>query len=145
MRQVPAIHRARGEMLPLMDMIFLLLVLFIFMIVQMRPDFGIAVELPDVGEEELVATPEQQANTVTVSVTTANELFVNKEAVALEDLAEVVRRAAEGAADEKISVVLRGDTQADYGRMVELFTVLRKNNLNNVVFDVEPKKDESAE
>lgn len=144
MKPVPAMRRARGQMLPLMDMIFLLLVTFIFQIVQMRPDFGISVELPDVGEKPAKPAVEPESKTVTVSVTADNALHVNADAVQPEQLVGAIRRHAEGIADENIHIILRGDQRADYGHIMELFTLLRRNSLKKVIFDVDVTETEES-
>ena len=76
MKPIPPRIKANGEMLPLMDMIFLLLVIFIFMIVQMRPNFGVSIELPDIGKKELTKQKEKSI-TITVAVTKDSKIFVN--------------------------------------------------------------------
>lgn len=135
--------RATAEMLPLMDMIFLLLVLFIFMIVQMRPDFGISVELPQIGEQEMSAPEEteEELSTVTVSVLEDGNLYVNETITELDNLPANVMQAAAAAAPESVSVILRGDRRADYGIMIDLFNRLQKQGLNKIVFDVETSID----
>lgn len=143
MRPVPPMRRSRGEMLPLMDMIFLLLVVFIFQIVQMRPDFGISVELPDVGEKPERTALEQEVQTVTVSITADNQLHVNEAAVAPAELVEAVRARAAGADNEHIHIILRGDEKADYGRIMELFTLLRQDKLQKIIFDVDANETDN--
>ncbi len=138
MKNIPPRRRVRVDMLPLMDMIFLLLVLFIFMIVQMRPDFGIGIELPHVGEALVPPSPPAKPATVTISLTRKRELFVNDAKVPRDRLAAAVRAAAGNAPPGRISVVFRADRRVEYGHMIQIFALLRHSGLRDILFDLEP-------
>ena len=144
MKPVPPVKSSPGQMLPLMDVVFLLLTVFIFMIAQMRPDFGISVELPDVRREQITPPKPVEKKTVVVSVTRDNRIFVEDQAVALPRLASAIRTRLGSRPARDATVILRGDEKADYGRMIELFTILRKNELKDVLFDVDVKPREKA-
>lgn len=135
MKPIPERRKAHNEMLPLMDMIFLLLVIFIFMIVQMRPNFGVSVELPDIGKNELTKQNEKSISIV-VSVTNESRFFVNETSCTLDQVMPQVEAIAQGKDKNNISVILRGDKQANYGQMIKLFTLFRANHINEILFDV---------
>ena len=120
-------------MLPLMDMIFLLLVIFIFMIVQMRPGFGISVDLPRTGEH---AEQTDRQQPLTISITAENEMYLNAEPCTMNSLPALIKKRL---ADNKgeLSVILRGDAGADYGQVMKVFTACRENNINSIIFDFE--------
>ena len=126
-------------MLPLMDMIFLLLVIFIFMIVQMRPNFGVSVELPDIGKTELTDQKEKSV-TVTVAVTKDNKIFVNQTECLVKQVINKVDSIAKGANKKDISIILRGDKGANYGQVMKLFTIFRENKINEILLDINPTK-----
>ena len=140
MRKIPERKKARTELLALMDMIFLLLVLFIFMLVQTRPNFGIEVTLPEVGEEmiEKVEIKEEE-KMLTLSVTDKNKLFLNEKSIEFENMIPEITTFAAGTPLDLVNVILSGDSKADYGFMLNLLTTLRKNKMNKVVFDVNKK------
>ncbi|MEA2011567.1 MAG: biopolymer transporter ExbD [Verrucomicrobiota bacterium] len=140
MKKIPEIKRAKGEMLPMMDMVFLLLIVFIFMIIQMRPNFGVSVELPEIAEK-LTTKAEQKQKTVTVSVTTENEIYVNKETVQIENLIPEIKKITGTTENSNISVILRGDKMSSYGKMIEIFSKFREEGISNILFDVEPQMD----
>jgi biopolymer transport protein ExbD len=132
--------RGKGEMLPLMDMIFLLMTTFIFMIIQMRPDYGVAVELPDVGQIEEVKTEksDKKIQIVTVSIDKDNKFFVNKKEVPTDNvIAEVQSLQKDG---EELSIILKGDKHADYGQVITLFNQMRQAGLKDLMFDVDASK-----
>jgi len=139
MKAIPPRRKAHGEMLPLMDMIFLLLVIFIFMIVQMRPNFGVSVELPDIGKSELTEQ-EEKSVTVTVAVTKDSKVFVNETPCTIEQVMPKVNSIAKGADKNNIAIILRGDKGANYGQMMKLFAQFRANQIHEILFDVNPGK-----
>jgi len=139
MKPIPPRRKAHGEMLPLMDMIFLLLVIFIFMIVQMRPNFGVSVELPDIGKSELTDNKDKSV-VVTVSVTKDSKVYINEAEAALSHVKTKVNAIAKGADKKDLAIILRGDKGANYGQMMKLFTLFRENSINEILFDVNPEK-----
>lgn len=133
---IPERKRARGEMLPLMDVIFLLMTLFIFMLVQMRPDFGMSVELPQVGASTKTQDKKTDKTRVWVTVDAEGTVFVNKEnATDGPSAAQAVLAAAECAPAE-VQVIFKGDQAAGFGRIVEVFNALRAAGCTDVLFDV---------
>jgi len=135
MKPIPQRRKASSEMLPLMDMIFLLLVIFIFMIVQMRPNFGVNVELPDIGKNELIRQ-NKKPTSIVVSVTDDSKIFVNKDSCSIGDLMQKIEALTAGKDKNDVSIILRGDKQANYGQMIKLFTLFRTNQISEVLFDV---------
>ena len=128
--------KARSEMLPLMDMIFLLMVTFIFMMLQMRPDGGIAVELPDIGEmpEAPAIEKQEKIETVTISIDKDNKVYIDKDETSMEKLISTLQ---DMNSETKRNFILKGDKAADYGHVIQIFNSLRVNGFTDVIFDVE--------
>ncbi len=123
-------------MLPLMDVIFMLMVMFIFMLVQMRPDFGMSVELPQVGASTETQEQKEDKKQVWVSVDADEAVFVNKQSVADGPSAAQAVLSTAGCAPEELQVVFKGDQEADFGRIIEVFNALRAVGCTDVLFDV---------
>lgn len=139
--KIPERKRVRGEMLPLMDMIFLLMTMFIFMVVRMRPDFGMTVELPKLAELGGAAQKMQkEPETVWMAVTEKNELFVNKEKAADRSAGLSLLKRFSHSAPSGVRVILRGARGSDFGTVVETYDWLVQSGYTNVLFDVEAKK-----
>jgi biopolymer transport protein ExbD len=139
--KIPERKKVRGEMLPLMDMIFLLMTMFIFMVVRMRPDFGMTVELPKLAEMGGAAQKTQkEPETVWLAVTDKNELFVNKERAADRPAGLAILRRAIRSSPALARVILRGDRGSDFGTVVETYDWLVQSGYTNVLFDVEKEK-----
>lgn len=79
--KVPEAGKPRIEMLPLIDIVFLLLVVFIYSMLSMSVHRGLAVTLP----ESAVADIETKTP-VSVTVRGENEIYVNEIRVALTEL-----------------------------------------------------------
>ena len=127
--------KARSEMLPLMDMIFLLMVTFIFMMLQMRPDGGIPVELPDIGEAP-PSSPldnKEKVEMVTISIDKDNKIFIDKDETSIDQL---ISQLQDMSSETKKSFILKGDKAADYGQVIQIFNSLRVNGFTDVIFDV---------
>jgi len=133
---------ARGDMLPLMDAIFLLLVVFIFMIVQMRPDFGIDVDLPQVGADSVQAKTDAKKRNVTLLIGADNQIYVHENKTSLERLIGDIKKAAGGAEQKDISIIISGDNASSYGTVATMIDRLRKQGFNKLSFAVERTEGE---
>ena len=88
---LPASKKARIEMLPLIDIVFLLLVFFIYAMLSMAVHRGLPVELP------LSTTAEIDKKLIlSVTVEADEAIYVDKERVALADLTRVLQNKAAG-------------------------------------------------
>lgn len=119
-------RKARVEMLPLMDVVFLLLVFFIYSFLSMVVHRGIGVQLPGASTATL-----NQQDYVDVTLTANNLILVNKQPVDLENAAAAVR-AARGS--ENRPVFISGDRSAGFGPAVELLDRLRLEGIEKVSF-----------
>lgn len=119
-------RKARVEMLPLIDVVFLLLVFFIYSFLSMVIHRGIDVELPSA-----TAAQASQSDYVDVSITADNQIFVNKQLSSLEQAASQVQLERAG---QDLPVFINGDRQADLGLAVTLLDQLRQEGIKKVSF-----------
>ena len=97
--QLPASKKARIEMLPLIDSVFLLLVFFIYAMLSMAVHRGLPVELP------LSTTAEiDKKLLLSVTVKADGAIYVDKELVALADLTQVLQSKAGGTREPGVLV-----------------------------------------
>lgn len=87
--------RPRVEILPLMDVVFLLLVFFIYSMMAMALHRGMQLTLPTSGAAEREAV-----TVLALTLKADGTLFVDKEPVALEALTETLKQRQENAEDE---------------------------------------------
>ena len=83
---LPASKRARIEMLPLIDIVFLLLVFFIYAMLSMAVHRGLPVDLPLSRSARI-----DQKLTLSVTIKGDGRIFVDETPVALADLTEVLQ------------------------------------------------------
>jgi len=119
---------ARLEMTPLMDLMFTLLVFFIYSMLSMTIHHGVSLTLP----EAKSSTLERHQN-VQISITRTGNIFVNKREVELADLADEIRMLRKG--DNKITVLISGDGAVSYERIMEVLDTLRTHGISDVVLE----------
>ncbi|MCF7818434.1 MAG: biopolymer transporter ExbD [Kiritimatiellales bacterium] len=118
--------KARVEMLPLIDVVFLLLVFFIYAMLSMVLHRGLKIDLPTAGSAMI-----EKSDYIAITIDADNHLFLNKEPVAADGLAERVRQLRNG---EAKPVFINGDRQADLGLAIELLDDLKKSGIEEVSF-----------
>ena len=118
--------KARVEMLPLIDVVFLLLVFFIYAMVSMVMHHGIKVDLPSAGSASM-----EQEDYISISIDADNQLFLNQEPVEIQGLAERIK-AQRGESNKP--VFIDGDSKADLGLAIELLDDLKKAGIEEISF-----------
>lgn len=111
--------------IPMIDIIFFLLVFFMMSMLTMVTQKTIALNLPKTTVAKVDTT-----KTVPVSVTKDGQIYVEQDPVSLEELSS--RLAALKTGDEKLTVVLRGDTDVNYGAVVSVMDVIRLSGIERV-------------
>ena len=128
----PFKRRVRIEMVPLIDMFFLLLVFFIFGVFSMTVQQGLAVELPSAATGTLV-----NEEGPTISLTADGSLFLNQDPVTLDTLAAALREEAQRPSIPV--VVINADRQVPHGRVMAVLDAVRQAGLRHVSFHTTPE------
>lgn len=128
-------RRARIEMVPLMDIIFLQLVYFIYAMMTMSVHRGVRVSLPD------AAGAAQPVDSFVITVTGENVIQAQGRPSTMD---EAVESALRDAAPARRPVVIYGDRQADLGIAIELLSKLRLSGIEAVSFLVESRNGKQA-
>lgn len=113
---------------PLMDLTFLLLI--VFMITAPMMEFGVDVSLPELDAEVL-----EKPQAVTVSLNRQGEVFVDREQVPENDLEEHLRQLA--SQSPPLSVRVRGDHRRQYGEIIRLMRAVRNAGIEEVALITE--------
>ncbi len=111
--------RPRLEMMPLIDVIFLLLVVFMASLFQMVRAYVLPVELPDV----VSGAQADLGPVLVVSVEADGDVVVEGQALATEALLAAV--AQRRAAEPDLAVLVNADEAARHGDVVAVYDVLR--------------------
>lgn len=132
MKIARAAARRRGiELLPLIDLIFLLLAAFIYATQSMTVHRALPVELPGAATGRV-----ERREYVTVTVTRAGAIYLRGESVSEEELTARVRALL--AADPGAGISLDADRRADYGRAIRALDALRAAGARGVRLSVRP-------
>jgi biopolymer transport protein ExbD len=123
-------RKARIEMLPLIDIVFLLLVFFIYAMLSMAVHRALPVALPSSTTAEI-----DKDMVLSVTVKSDGTIFVDKERVVLESFAEVLkRRAVEGRAP---GVLLFADQSLSYQNLFQVLDKIRAAGLDRISHQAE--------
>lgn len=116
---------ANVDLIPMIDVVFQLVVFFmVSSTFVMTP--GIALDLPESTSSEPVVL-----NRLVVTVASPDEIYLNRERVALSALDERLGAIA-GGTDDPMSVVIEGDRSVPYETLVSVLDVLRRNGYRGV-------------
>ncbi|KJS28418.1 MAG: biopolymer transporter ExbD [Desulfatitalea sp. BRH_c12] len=121
---------ARIEMLPLIDVVFLLLVVFIYAMLSMAVHKALPVALPTSGTAQT-----QQQTLLSITVTAQNAIFVDKRPVPLDALADVLRERS--AQDDETGVMLFADHDLSYQSLFKVLDQVRRAGLSRIHLQAE--------
>jgi biopolymer transport protein ExbD len=128
--QTTPIRKARIEMLPLIDIVFLLLVFFIYAMLSMAVHRGLPVRLPNSQAAEI-----EQKLTLSVTVKAGGAIYVDKEPVSLERLPGVLREKARNRPEA--GVLLFGDRSVSYQQLFRILDRIRMAGLTRISLQAE--------
>jgi biopolymer transport protein ExbD len=128
--RAPAARPPRIEMIPLIDVVFLLLVVFIYAMLSMAVHKGLPVALPT---SSTVQTDRQTL--LSISVKAGGDIFVDEAPVALADLGTVLRRRAE--IDQETGVLLFADRDLSYQALFRVLDQVRQAGLTRISLQAE--------
>lgn len=120
-------RRPRLDMISLMDVMFLILVFFVYSIFSMAVHRGIKVNLPSIN-----GLPER-GEPIVVSVTAENLLYLDKRPLTMDVL---IPAAVAMWKQTRHPVVISADREAQLGVGIELLGKLKNNGIERVVFQV---------
>jgi biopolymer transport protein ExbD len=123
-------RKARIEMLPLIDMVFLLLVFFIYGMLSMAVHRGLPVMLPVSS-----TAPVEKDLALSVTVRSDGDIFLDKEEVALEDLSSLLMERCR--ANKECGVLLFADRDLAYQGLFRVLDQIRKAGLTRVSLQAE--------
>lgn len=105
------------NVVPMLDLAYVLIVIFILMATAQVA--GVELDLPQAANRKTLEASETQA----ISVASSGDLYLNGTPTTTAELeSEMRERFSE---DPEVPVVIRGDTQAAYGKVMEVLDVLK--------------------
>ena len=121
-------HHAMGELniTPLLDLAFVLLVIFIITTAPSTNDIDI--NLPSAAQQPPQNQTKQDINNVTVDA--AGNIYFNAEPITLKKLEDEIIRFRKNNPD--LSVVVRGDENVNYQKVVQVLDILTRANVTKI-------------
>ena len=116
-------RNARVEILPLIDVVFLLLVFFIVMFLSMKVQRGLPLELPKVSEPQTI-----QQESVQILINKTGDIAVDGKVVSLDKLIQEINR------DKAGSIIIQGDRKAELGIALQVLGQLTLAGFSNIAF-----------
>lgn len=135
-RSYMGIKKARIEMLPLIDIVFLLLVFFIYAMLSMAVHRSLPVSLPvsDTGQIDTAVD-------LTVTARLHGDLFLDDEKISLEELQTILRGKVQKAYDNKeLQVDLFADRALSYQELYRILDAIRNAGITNVSLQADSNK-----
>ena len=123
-------RKARIEMLPLIDIVFLLLVFFIYAMLSMAVHRGLPVVLPT----STTAKTEKRL-VLSIRVKSDGVIYVDKEPVSLESLKHILKRKSQQFDDA--GVLLFADRNLPYQALFRVMDQIRKAGLHRISLQAE--------
>ncbi len=118
-------RKARIEILPLIDIVFLLLVFFIYAMLSMAVHRGVPVNLPTSSSARI-----ERESLLSVTIKQSGEILVDTHRVALKDLARLLEVRAQ--AHRSPGVLLFADKTVSYQLLVHVLDQIRAAGLSRI-------------
>jgi biopolymer transport protein ExbD len=128
-------RRARVEIIPLIDVMFLLVAFFMVISISMVLQKGIFVDL---SPAETADSKMDEPDSLVLSVDASGEFYLEKGKVSVEALADFFAKKAKE--DRDVSIIINADRQARHEDVIKALDLVRSSGLHNVIFSVEPKE-----
>lgn len=129
----------RVEMLPLIDIVFLLLVFFIYAMLSMAVHHGQHVDLPESGTAGL-----ETAEAIGITIQAANgglKLFVDEESVELPELEQLLREKKEASKDKNPDVQIFADKSVPYQGLFQVLDRVKQAGLTSISLQADPETE----
>ena len=128
-----SVKAARIEMMPLIDIVFLLLVFFIYAMLSMAVHRGLQLDLPESSEATM---SQQEKEPVFLSIahgTNGMQISINKIPVALNDLAlQLQSVTAAKATDESPEILVFAEEDISYQQLYMVLDELKKSGFTDI-------------
>ena len=126
-------EKARIEMLPLIDIVFLLLVFFIYAMLSMAVHRGLPVSLPSSSQAEI-----DKSLTLSVTINADGSIYLDDKKIELKTLANSLMSLAVGR--DNSGVLLFADKNVSYQNLFQVMDQIRMAGITRVSLQAEVEK-----
>ena len=128
-------RKVRIEMLPLIDIVFLLLVFFIYAMLSMAVHRGLPVLLPT-----SVSAKIDKELIVSVTVKSDGTIYVDKEPVGIDNLASLLKTKAE--IDRNVGILLFADRSLSYQTLYQVLDQIKMGGIHRISLQAEVEQQQ---
>ena len=122
--------KVRIEMLPLIDIVFLLLVFFIYAMLSMAVHRGLPVLLPTSTSAKI-----DKELIVSVTIKSNENIYVDKEQIGINDLASLLKTKAE--TDRDVGILLFADRSLPYQKLFQVLDQIKTAGIHRISLQAE--------
>jgi len=122
--------KARIEMLPLIDIVFLLLVFFIYAMLSMAVHRGLPVLLPTSSSAKI-----DKELLLSITVKSNGTVFVDKDQIALDDLESFLK--AKTISDKEIGILIFADRSLEYQNLFRVLDQIKAAGIHRISLQAE--------
>ncbi len=126
------------DITPLVDLVFLLIIFFLLS-TTFRVSPGIKIDLPTASSQKIVHDKKE----ITLSVDQAGIVYLNKDPV--EPTVLPYRLAAIARDDRDMTVLIKGDREVGFGRVVDLLGTVKQSGLHKIAIMTQRKKEQQQD
>jgi len=130
---IQAERKARIEMLPLIDIVFLLLVFFIYAMLSMAVHHGLNIDLPTSSSAEI-----DKKLVLSVSVKEDKTVYVDEEYVSIENLSSLLKAKIKGYPEP--GVLLFADRDLPYQDLFQILDKINNAGIGKISLQAEAEK-----
>ena len=128
-------RKVRIEMLPLIDIVFLLLVFFIYAMLSMAVHRGLPVLLPT-----SVSAKIDKELIVSVTIKSDETIYVDKKQIGLNDLASFLKTIAE--TDRDVGILLFADRSLSYQKLFQVLDQIKMAGIHRISLQSEVEQNQ---
>lgn len=129
-------RKARMEIVPLIDVMFLVLASFVYASSDLTLHRGLHVDLPQATTDHI-----EKTDHLTITVTATDEIYLDDAPMSLDDLRARLLQAA--LADPALAVRINGDDKASHGTVIQVLDAVRRAGIAKV--DIESRRPRTGE
>lgn len=123
-------RKVRIEMLPLIDIVFLLLVFFIYAMLSMAVHRGLPVLLPTSASAKI-----DKELIISVTIKSDETIYVDKEQIGLNDLTSLLKTKAE--TDKDVGILLFADRSLSYQKLFQVLDQIKMAGIHRISLQAE--------
>ena len=119
------------NMLPMIDVIFAILSFFIISSLYLTKVETIPLNLPKASSSK-----KEDQKSINLSIDSQSRIYINKELI---EISNIKQKIGSLSSDELSLVIIRGDKEVNYGKIVEVLDIVRNIKNIKIAISTEPK------